>query len=470
MEFGEEEIFVPASPASQYFNNSVLSIALLGVLELEVPIHIDDSQIMSLIYDMLLPLNPRFSSIMVETKKGVKLWKKVEVNLKDHLRIPKFPVGESPKVYDQYFNDYLTKISLERLLEDRPLWEIHVIKYPTTNAAGAIVFKLHHALGDGYTLMGALLSCLQKADNPNMPLPLPTVKVRTEKPGNLFQRVAKIFPIAINSASDFFWGLSKSTFAADDKSPVYSGDKGIEFRPISIVSAEFPLPTIKEIKAQLGVTINDVVSGAIFYGVRLYMKEMDPKSTKSKTTSLVLLNTRMLRNYITVEEMVQPKSKNPWGNHFAFLSISVPKLSGKEPSDPLSFVWKAQKIIKKKRNSLAVILTGKLLDLIRTTRGLKAAAKFVHGTLTNTGLAISNLVGPTEQAAIANHPCKGMYFVIVNAPQSLTIMALSYMDTLRITIAAEKDFIDSQKLKACIEKAFQEICLASSTHDHVSGV
>ncbi|KAM7272941.1 hypothetical protein ACFE04_027605 [Oxalis oulophora] len=434
MEFGVGE-FVPASPVSQYFNNSVLSITLLGVVELEV-----------------------------ETKKGVKLWKKVEVNLKDHLRIPEFPAGESQEKYDLYFSDYLTKISLERLPEDRPLWEIHVIKYPTTNAAGTFVFKLHHALGDGYTLMGALLSCLKKADNPNMPLPLPYVKIRTENTENLFQRVAKIFHIAIYSASDLFWGLSKSIFVADDKSPVYSGNKGIEFRPINIVSVELPLPTIKEIKAQLGVTINDVVSGAIFYGVRLYMKEMDPKSTISETTTLVLLNTRMLRNYSTVEEMVQPKSKTPWGNHFAFLSISVPKLSGKEPSDPLSFVWKTQKIIKKKRNSLAVILTGKLLDLIRTTRGVKAAAKFVHGTLTNTGLTISNLVGPTERASLANLPCKGMYFVVVNGPQSLTIMALSYMDTMRITIAAEKDFIDSQKFKTCIEKAFQEICLASSTH------
>lgn len=59
----EEPLHVPVSPIAQYFNSSVLSIVVIGVLETEVPI--DDSQTIPLLKNMLLPINPRFSSIMV---------------------------------------------------------------------------------------------------------------------------------------------------------------------------------------------------------------------------------------------------------------------------------------------------------------------------------------------------------------------------------------------------------------------
>lgn len=58
-----EEVTEPVSPVGQYFNSSVLSISILGVLESEVPI--DDSPTLPLLKDLFLPINPRFSSIMV---------------------------------------------------------------------------------------------------------------------------------------------------------------------------------------------------------------------------------------------------------------------------------------------------------------------------------------------------------------------------------------------------------------------
>lgn len=54
---------VPVSPTGQYFNSSVLSISVLSVLESEIPI--DDSLALTLLKDLFLPINPRFSSIMV---------------------------------------------------------------------------------------------------------------------------------------------------------------------------------------------------------------------------------------------------------------------------------------------------------------------------------------------------------------------------------------------------------------------
>ncbi|RXH68713.1 hypothetical protein DVH24_031046 [Malus domestica] len=61
MEVWEEEL-EPVSPNGHYFNSSVLSISVLGVLEFEIPI--EDSQTLSLLENVFLPINPRFSSIM----------------------------------------------------------------------------------------------------------------------------------------------------------------------------------------------------------------------------------------------------------------------------------------------------------------------------------------------------------------------------------------------------------------------
>lgn len=64
MEFEqEEENLEPMSPSAQYLRSSVLSLTILGVLELENPI--DDSIAIPMLNDVFLPINPRFSSIMV---------------------------------------------------------------------------------------------------------------------------------------------------------------------------------------------------------------------------------------------------------------------------------------------------------------------------------------------------------------------------------------------------------------------
>lgn len=60
MEFEQEE---PVSPTGLYMSSSALSLTTLGFLEFQVPI--DDLQVFDLIKDLFLPINPRFSSIMV---------------------------------------------------------------------------------------------------------------------------------------------------------------------------------------------------------------------------------------------------------------------------------------------------------------------------------------------------------------------------------------------------------------------
>lgn len=59
----DETSSFPVSPTGQYFTSSVMSISVICVLESEIPI--DDSCTITLLKDVFIPINPRFSSIMV---------------------------------------------------------------------------------------------------------------------------------------------------------------------------------------------------------------------------------------------------------------------------------------------------------------------------------------------------------------------------------------------------------------------
>ncbi|KAK7845078.1 wax ester synthase/diacylglycerol acyltransferase 4 [Quercus suber] len=452
MEF--EEGLEPVSPTGQYFNSSVLSVSIVAAMEFEIPIN-NLPSIMSLLKDVFLPINPRFSSIMVTGKKGEKQWKRVEVKLEDHINVPIFPIGLSPDSYDKYYDDYISEIAMNQFPQNKPLWEIHIVKYPTSNAAGTIIFNLHHALGDGYSLMGALLSSLQRADNPSLPLTFPFSERSESKSDRLSRGVSQLFSLIFNTIYDFGWSVLKSNFIEDDRTPIRSGEKGVEFRPITISTMTFSLDHIKFIKDKLGVTINDVITGIIFFGTRLYMQEISQKSSKADSTAIVFLSTRTVRGYKSVEEMIKPKSDTPWGNQFGLLHVSIPKFTNLKSSNPLEFVLKVHKIIKQKRNSSSVYFTGRLLSIMKKLKGPKAASRYIQRASNYSSMSISNMIGPVEQMALDKHPVKGLYFMTVKVPQSLTITMVSYMGNLRVAVGSEKGFLDPHKFKSCVINAFE---------------
>jgi hypothetical protein len=111
------------------------------------------------------------------------------------------------------------------------------------------------------------------------------------------------------------------------------------------------------------------------------MQEICHKSSNSDSTALVLLNTRKVRNYKSIKEMVGD-SEAPWGNRIAFLHVPIPKFNDPKLSNPLEYVLEAQKIIKKRRTSLGVYLNDKLLDIVKKLRGHEVhASSYSSSTL-----------------------------------------------------------------------------------------
>lgn len=174
----------------------------------------------------------------------------------DHYFDPEFPEGLSPEEYEECLHNYISKLALEQLPQNKPLWQIHKFRYPTRNGAGSLIFKLHHSLGDGYSLVGALLSCLQRADDPSLPLTLPSRQssTRPKKTNVSLLRAAAQFSFTVmTSLLDFGRAMLRSSITEDDYTPIRTSCDGVEFRPLAITTMAFRLDHIKKITTNLNV-------------------------------------------------------------------------------------------------------------------------------------------------------------------------------------------------------------------------
>ncbi|CAL9012453.1 unnamed protein product, partial [Prunus brigantina] len=135
-----------------------------------------------------------------------------------------------------------------------------------------------------------------------------------------------------------------------------------------------------------------------------------------------MVNTRISHGdyiYKPIKEMIKPDSEMPWGNQMAILPVTMPKLT--EFSNPLDSVFKAQKLIKRKRSSFAVYINKKMLEIVRKIRGYEGASRYIHSRLKNSSLMISNMIGPAEQMALVDHPVRGFYFMVLAYRRYLVI-------------------------------------------------
>ncbi|KAL5714221.1 hypothetical protein ACHQM5_016211 [Ranunculus cassubicifolius] len=181
---------------------------------------------------------------------------------------------------------------------------------------------------------------------------------------------------------------------------------------------------------------------------------MDQSPTSTQKTALVVLNTRMLLGYRSIDEMLK---RDMWGNQFSFMHLPLPNYSDEEKVDLKKVIFQAKEIIKRNKNSIAVHLNGLLISFMDRIRGSEAVSKYLHSVLKNTSFTISNLVGPMEKLAIADHPISNIYFTVTGAPQSLIFLVMSYNGQLTIAVSVEKGFIDSQLLGSCMNEAFKKI-------------
>ncbi|KAI3877147.1 hypothetical protein MKX03_010414 [Papaver bracteatum] len=405
----------------------------------------------------LASVNTRFSSIMERSKNGVVRWKKVVTQVKDHLIVPVFPSGLSRESYDEYLREYLSKISFEKFSEDKPLWEVHLIKYPSLNGASTPICKVSHSIGDGYSLVSMFLKVCQRADDPSLPLTFPQLSLKRRGGDGkctvigMGKKMLGFMGTCVNTTYDLMETFLRGTFLEDRPSAIRKeATTDIEkklFRPFNIYSVTLSLEKVKQVKTKLGAYSKDVST-----------TESNSGGTNTNMTLAVILNMRVFEGFANIEDMIRA---DRWGNRSRSIFVNLPAFTNHEKVSPLDFIIKAKETMDRKKNSMVFYFIDKLLHTTLWIWGQKGMEELVYSSFKNASTMISSVIGPKEKMALYNHPINSFYFFTSGIPQSVAFFSVSYMEQLRLVVTMEKGFIDSKLFSSCVDEAFDDIFQAA---------
>ncbi|GER56611.1 O-acyltransferase WSD1 [Striga asiatica] len=253
----EENDLQPLTPASRLFLQPLTNQVINCAVACDHPI--DPAALKSEIQNSAILTHPRFCSLLVTDTRGRHHWRQTRVDLGRHVIVRPDPVSS--------VNGYVADLAVSSpLAADKPLWEVHVL-------GRAAVFRVHHALGDGASLMSVLTSCCRRADG-GVPARSPEiVAAAAGGRGWRFWTAVRVVWLSLVYVVEF---VLRVVWLRDGATVVSGGD-GVELWPRKLATARFRLEDMKAVKGAVdGSTINDVLFGIISSGLSRYL---DMRST-----------------------------------------------------------------------------------------------------------------------------------------------------------------------------------------------
>ncbi|XP_028945343.1 wax ester synthase/diacylglycerol acyltransferase 4-like isoform X5 [Malus domestica] len=255
---------------------------------------IDIDAVKSHLKTSLLLSHPRFSSLMLRDSRGLQHWHNAPyVDLDRHIIVIQNPVTTSPVDHETAVNEYLADLSTSstRLSANKPLWELHLLM-----AHNCGVFRIHHALGDGVSVMSLFLESFRTRGSD----------------GNEEKILGRGRRKRVNGEKGW-WGLligyvgtlwfslvflvehaMRSLWLCDQKTAI-SGGEGVELWPRKLATARFRLQDMKLVKKAVpNATINDVLVGVVSSGLSRYLDHQTPNALHDgiRITGLAMVNLR----------------------------------------------------------------------------------------------------------------------------------------------------------------------------------
>ncbi|EPS63324.1 hypothetical protein M569_11461, partial [Genlisea aurea] len=280
-----EAVDQPLTPAGRLMLQPRMDQVINAAIALEHSFDVDTC--LNGLRNSLLVKHPRFRSLYVRDERGNEYWRRTEMDLDRHVIVHPRRLSEDVSVSDSdAVNDFLADLSVSSpLATDKPLWEVHALL-----AHKAVVFRFHHALGDGISLMSLLLDCCRRADDPATAPSITASPPPKRRPRSLWTFFLVVWYTAV-SAFEFFARL----LWLRDETTVISGGDGVELWPRRLATARFRLEDMKIVKSAVdNATINDVLFGVISLGLSRYLHMTSPKALREglQLTGMALVNLR----------------------------------------------------------------------------------------------------------------------------------------------------------------------------------
>ncbi|KAF5745612.1 O-acyltransferase WSD1-like [Tripterygium wilfordii] len=480
----------PLTPAGRLFLQPEMDTIIHLALGMKHPIDIDS--IKAFLKNSIMINHPRFCSLLVRDRRGREYWRRTEVDIDRHVIVLDSPVttpDSHGSTSEAAVNEYLAGLAVSTPLSaEKPLWEIHLLRDQR-----CAIMRIHHALGDGISLMSMFLASCKRVDDPEALPRIPSGKSKQNETRNERRRRRRNW-------GEVLWGILmmvwfnlvfvvdfvlRSLWVCDNKTAV-TGGAGVELWPRKLATAKFLLEDMKLVKKAVpDATINDVLFGVVSLGLSRYLEHRSPNAMLEglRLTGLAMVNLRDQQGLQDVTELMKNNSGTRWGNKFGM--ILLPVYYHKSGEDPLSYLKRAKSMIDRKKQSVEAHFSYKIGDLVMSLFGakvkiycnskisslltvffciiftcfmLQVACLLNYRILCNTTFSISNVVGPQDEIAYAGNP---ITFVRANSsslPHALTMHMVSYVGMADMQILVAKDIIpDPEFLAKCFEEALLEM-------------
>lgn len=331
------------------------------------------------------------------------------------------------------------ELALKPLDLSRPLWTMHLI--PNRSGDSAVLFRLHHGVGDGLSIMRIVGEMATLQDGSPLPEPEGLRKFKemmaASKRGcfrricTKLQKVIGVFPALIANLKAPMGRLDTQTKfhapEAERRSLRFSGKRTmVAFPP-------FSLAFVKACKIAAGVTINDVVFGAMAGAIRRYCQERgDPLFQTSSTQTL---QTRALM------PVLMPPSFPPGHDEGDMLTngitfISVPFAINETTC--LGRVKDSSKTMSSLKRSMKVPVSQWLVNASKVLPEAQQQ-QTVKDLWLRHSMVFSNVQGPDAPIMLSGETIKGFYAYFVNLiPQALIS---SYAGQMWMNMCVDPDVV-----------------------------
>ncbi|CAM0870103.1 unnamed protein product [Alopecurus aequalis] len=394
--------------------------------------------------EYMLAQHPRLRCIQVRDvpTDGQAWWVPTTVNAEDHIIVPRLDPAAVATDSDKVVEDYAASLSALPMDRSRPLWDFHVLDFPTSEAASTVVFRMHHSFGDGMSLITILKRPTPVAAAPTTWTSM-AAPARRGRTGAIYARpcpllsagtlafagwVWSCFLLAWNTVVDVAFFLAIILFLNDPLTLFKRADNDESHRK-RFVHRSLSLDDIMFIKNAMNCSVNDVLVGVTSSALSRYYFR------KSGNT-----NTREIRLRSILPVNLRPPSLQTddiiWGNQLGCIIVPFHLTAN---DHPLEYVRKAKNAMDRKKSSLEVIFTRIVAETFVKLFGVKAGAFIFRRAFAHTTIVFSNMVGPAEQVTLNGHPVAFIAPSVYGIQEALIIHCLSYRSTIKVILSVDED-------------------------------
>ncbi|MGB5816635.1 MAG: WS/DGAT domain-containing protein, partial [Thermoanaerobaculia bacterium] len=308
----------------------------------------------------------------------------------------------------------------------QPLWQVHFLE--DYDGGSAIVYRVHHAVGDGLSLIRILLEMAAGAEPADTPL--------HDSMESLI-RTAEVLELAETSG----FGariLTRLITTRSDPDSVFRGKLGVEKRVAW--SDPVPLARIERVTKRLGATIHDGLLSSLAGALGFYLKQQGAETQGLGLRAVTPINLR-------------PPEAPVLGNRFGMIFVDLP-VGVDDPEARLAEV--AESLARLRESPESVVLFGALPAPGMTTSELEERALRLLGKKATA--VVTHVAGPRGPIHLCGREVYDLlHWVPMAGALGLGLSLVSYNNRVQLGVTTDAGLVpDPQTIVTGFEQSLDE--------------